>query len=551
VYVYAGTFTMIEGTISGNKTTGTGSYGNGGGVYVDYNVTFAMRGGTIGDNKANASGGGVHVVSGGDFQMSGGIISGNIAADSGGGVCVFSGNFQKERGYSAVIYGNDADTRSNNIATSGSGHAVYVSTFTGSDKRDATAEAEDYLDSATPGPPGGWELFSGYIQSLINAASPGDIIALPGGTYDMTDQVMIDNIIIITTEPGAEVILKRNSAFKGDMIKVDNGGLTLDVDSGGSLILDGNDALVAADGSLVRVEGGGNLTMENGITLRNNETTGNGGGVYFDGTVFNMNGGTIGGSATVNKAYSGGGVYVNGGTFTMSGSAAVSFNHASGGNSSTDGGGGVHVNSGDFIMNDFAAISENTTAGNGGGVRVDNNGNFTMNDDAAVRDNHVNNVGGGVSVESGTFTMNGGTISGHTIGAQGGGVRLNTGTFDMYGGTISSNTAAQGGGVSVSGTFNMSGGTIGSNEAIEGGGVHVNGGAFTKVGGGTIYGSNGGSDKNTADTDTDGHAVYYSPGYPNNYYCNGTLDDTAVGDISTGDSMPPTSGSTNGNWTKK
>ena len=99
---------------------------------------------------------------------------------------------------------------------------------------------------------------------------------------------------------------------------------------------------------------------------------------------------------------------------------------------------------------------------------------------------------GGVHVsKSGTFTMNGGTISDNRTGTGGGGggVCLNSGTFTMNGGTISHNSAKDGGGVYVSdsGTFTMNGGTISDNSGRNGGGVCL-GGTFTMTGG-TIIGN--------------------------------------------------------------
>jgi hypothetical protein len=75
-------------------------------------------------------------------------------------------------------------------------------------------------------------------------------------------------------------------------------------------------------------------------------------------------------------------------------------------------------------------------------------------------------VGGGVFVDSGgTFTMEGGEISGNaSTGGGGGGVYIGSGTFTMTGGEIKGNTAlsSEGGGVyvSASATFIKTGGTI-------------------------------------------------------------------------------------------
>jgi len=96
----------------------------------------------------------------------------------------------------------------------------------------------------------------------------------------------------------------------------------------------------------------------------------------------------------------------------------------------------------------------------------------------------------------------------------------------MNGGTISGNTdTGSGGGVMVDGissgnaTFTMNGGTISGNTARYGGGVSVFDAKFIKQGtqSGIIYGSDAiGNDengiplRNTASSDTYGHAVYFS-----------------------------------------
>jgi hypothetical protein len=77
-----GTFTMSDGTISGNSAY------HGGGVVVNSSGTFTMSGGTISGNSAKWSGGGVSVDGRGTFTMNDGTISGN-SADWGGGVDVY------------------------------------------------------------------------------------------------------------------------------------------------------------------------------------------------------------------------------------------------------------------------------------------------------------------------------------------------------------------------------------------------------------------------------------------------------------------------------
>ncbi|MDR1025663.1 MAG: InlB B-repeat-containing protein [Treponema sp.] len=170
----------------------------------------------------------------------------------------------------------------------------------------------------------------------------------------------------------------------------------------------------------------------------------------------------------------------------------------------------VLVHGGTLVMNDGSKICENTwypAAANanavGGGVFV-SSGTFTMNGGEISGNTSAASpsFGGGVFVYSGMFTMNDGEISGNTS-AYGGGVFVSSsGTFTMSGGEISGNTSAtvaspsSGGGVSVSsgGTFSMRGGTISGNTSSSyysssyGGGVSVDGGTFS-MRGGTISGN--------------------------------------------------------------
>jgi uncharacterized repeat protein (TIGR02543 family) len=157
-------------------------------------------------------------------------------------------------------------------------------------------------------------------------------------------------------------------------------------------------------------------------------------------------------------------------------------------------------------------------------VRVNDGGKLVMNAGSEISGNNTaNSSGGGVAIlSSGTFTMNGGTISDNTASSSsypyysyGGGVLAAGALFTMSGGTISGNTASfRGGGVCLyAGTFTMSGGIIsGNSAAYGGGGVYVSGGTFTKQSGGIIYGSNAGNTlKNTVGVGR-GPAVYVYTG---------------------------------------
>jgi uncharacterized repeat protein (TIGR02543 family) len=319
-------------------------------------------------------------------------------------------------------------------------------------------------------------------------------------------------------------------------IALSGSGALFSVGSGVNLILEEN--LVLRSGynsiSLVRVNSGGTLTMNQSVRISGNTTSSSfGGGVYVDGGTFTMSGGEISG----NTASYGGGVYVRGGTFTME-SGTISGNTSYGGSSvCSPSGGGVDVGGGTFTMSG-GEISGNTASSSysssGGGVYV-GNGTFTMESGTISGNTASSGVdfssGGGVYVGGGTFTMGGGEISGNTISSSssssyGGGVYFSGTTFTMEGGEISGNTASSGGGVYVgNGTFTMSDGEISGNTSSSGGGVYIGGEMYSngnnvslfKKTGGTIYGYTAGDSRSNVVKNSSGivqndrgHAVYVS-----------------------------------------
>jgi hypothetical protein len=149
------------------------------------------------------------------------------------------------------------------------------------------------------------------------------------------------------------------------------------------------------------------------------------------------------------------------------------------GNTNSSHSGGVGVEGGSFTM-EGGEISGNTaTSSHGGGVGVEG-GEFTMH--AGKISGNSADTGGGARVAESDFTMSGGTISGNNAKDSGGGVAVYNGDFTMNGGTISGNTTTDiGGGVAVyDGDFTMSGGKISGNETSQsGGGVFVEDGTFT------------------------------------------------------------------------
>jgi len=123
-------------------------------------------------------------------------------------------------------------------------------------------------------------------------------------------------------------------------------------------------------------------------------------------------------------------------------------------------------------------------------IHVDSNGTLIMNAGITITGNLIYNTtstdfGAGVYVSGGTFTMNGGEISGNFANASsGGGIVVSNGIFTMNDGLISNNIAVYGGGINIAkGTFNMNGGEISGNHGTRGGGIYVANGIFTMKGG--------------------------------------------------------------------
>ena len=275
---------------------------------------------------------------------------------------------------------------------------------------------------------------------------------------------------------------------------------TLTVDRTVTLDLNGFVLRMTGNGSVIRVEQGGNLTIEDSNTTTQHkftpgsnglwvldETNGtktvsggvltggnanDGGGVYVKtGGQLTMTGGNIVGCSATGV---GGGVYLNGllGTvdqtaFTMTGGSITGCLTAD-----TGGGGDVNVARGTFTMTG-GSITECTSSGstgNGGGVHIRNGGSFTMSGGTIqnCKSSGDRANGGGVYVGNGQFTMTGGSItgcraegtSGNEEFARGGGV-YNYGGFKMNGGSIESDCMADGsGGVYNAKTLYANGGEI-------------------------------------------------------------------------------------------
>ena len=232
------------------------------------------------------------------------------------------------------------------------------------------------------------------------------------------------------------------------------------------------------------------------ITLKNTQiklcaAEERGGAIYCKKSTLALESTIIGGSAAGNTAKKGGGIYFAGGSeeCTIPSGCTIQHNKTTNESGRTSGGGGVYVQSGTLTLggtiSDNSALVGGDALASGGGVFVGAQGTFIMKSGATISGNKAK-WGGGVYIYAeqdagaGSFTMEGGTISGCHAGgsgyssAKGGGVCIKAegnkkGSFTMQGGEITDCTAeanaankATGGGVYVEAraVFNMSGGAV-------------------------------------------------------------------------------------------
>ena len=226
-------------------------------------------------------------------------------------------------------------------------------------------------------------------------------------------------------------------------------GSTLTVNRAVTLDLNGNVLKMNGSGSVIRVESGGNLTIQDSNTSTPHKFTPGGDGLWVldetGGSKFVYGGIITGGTGMppgVNYS-EGGGVYVSAGAaLTMNGGSIVGCKAESGG--------GVCIvydytaqKTSEFIMKGGSIIG--CTASSGGGVLIRSGCRFTMNSGSEIRCCTAR-TGGGVTINAssslaGSFTLAGGKI--HKCKAY-----------------VANNFLSHGGGISNEGEFIMESGCI-------------------------------------------------------------------------------------------
>jgi uncharacterized repeat protein (TIGR01451 family) len=264
----------------------------------------------------------------------------------------------------------------------------------------------------------------------------------------------------ITFGVGGTIVLTATLPQIADTLTISGPGASV-------IAISGNDTYLVVD-----IAAGTAVTIT-GVTIRDGWSSGNGGGIYSEGTLVLSDTDVVS-----NTALWGGGMYVHDGSATLSGGEIR-------GNTATYGGGGVYVASSTaaFTQTGASTIISNTATSYGGGVYV-TSGSATLSGGQVV--SNTADYGGGVYVASGQATLSGGQVISNTA-TYGGGVFVSSGSATLSGGQIIGNTAGdEGGGVFVSlssAAFTQTGtSTITLNSAYWGGGMFVNRGQVTVSG---------------------------------------------------------------------
>ena len=289
VYLYASTFDMFGGKLTGGKVTGKG--GGGAIAMDDQQCVFNMYGGEISGNNGNNYGGaiyrkfktGVPNTTGGAFNMYGGTIKNNEAKNGGAFFSTTGGNIKMTGG---TISGNKATMSSNNAG----GGAIYMR---GSGKINISGSAQ----------------ITGNSSSL-----DGGAILMGWGTINISDSVKINKN---TASRWGGAICQRTDANKQSTINMTGGEIS------------GNKA---SEGGAVEVLDANCTFNLSGGKITNNSSTGDGGAIYLnqETSVLNMTGGEISSNTATGN---GGGIYINpsnNGQLKLSGTPIVTGNTVSG-----------------------------------------------------------------------------------------------------------------------------------------------------------------------------------------------------------------------------
>ena len=470
IYQNAGTINYSGGTVSKNTATG-----NGGGFYKA-DGTFTMSGGTVGgssDDDANtaAYGAGVFVGSSQMMTMSGGSITYNKATTAGGGIAVGATPVGAEN--AKLQFQGTVLVQNNTMPGAEEGKVVACNVYLDQDNNGIINTTKTELNAAS---------YIGVYCSNEQDPTHG-LSGMPFGTYNNSNnlnrfyndrrpyyygikgktenQIIWCSYVCKITDGDGNLLFKDATGSPAAYMTLENSGGTARTNAFGTLANSDPELYtengVKYTGSTYQVQmlvpeyevmGQIKLITNKNITLTTADPEADDGFPYTGGqknpvalitrgqtygSMFNLD------SNSPNLTLKD--IIIDGGSKIVDGVET--------GYTSNSAGGILYLKSGSATIGTGATIqNSNTDSKNGGGIRMESS--------------------------SGTFTIDGGTISNCRTTAYGGGISLKTGTLVMNSGTITGCQAAYGGGVRSDTTFYMNGGTItGNNATTDGGGISI------------------------------------------------------------------------------
>lgn len=469
VYLTNGTFTVgNNGTLnigSDASDSGNSASDNGGGIYCG--GTFTVNGNTkIKYNSAN-NGGAVYV-SGANLTTTGTAdVQHNFATADGGAFYVTNGKVTMANP-SLKNNGKSGDNKTVN------GGALYV---TGSGAGFIASGTAQIQKNAASGLGGAIYVNGGNVNLAANTISSN--VAGTGGAIYLKDGN------IETT--AASEITGNTSSVNGGAFYVDGGTVTLKTPT-----ISSNSTTGTGDGNgnggavYVTGTGAGFTVTEGKAVITSNSATGNGGALFVSGGGVTLLDNEISG----NSAKNGGVFYVSNGNISTQTSEIT-------GNSASADGGVFFVNTGNIYLGKGSGNNQNydvnlsgNNAVNGGAIAL-YNGVFSLSDNSFIKNNTATGNGGGL------YVVNSGAQK----------------TISCTGGEFSQNSAKLGGGIYANGDIVLTfAANVSENSANNGGGLYIDGGTQLSFGNGLIIKNSANKENEQPTTTGIGGGIYLNKG---------------------------------------
>ena len=496
-----GTLTMTGGTVSGNSSSNFG-----GGIYI-FSGSVSLSNATVTDNDADSSGGGLYMAPNQDASISNCSITKNSTEDNGGGVYFNAKN--------KTLTITDTSIDNNSSVDDGGGIFLQWGTIEMSGGTIDNNHSTNDGGGVKVTPKTKFVADDVKIRNNDSSTEQGGGIKTQG-TTELTGCTVSGNtakehgggIFNDSTDDSAGKLTLDGCTIKNNSSSGNGGGVYSDevlTLKGANTITD-NYAAERGGGVYLGNGSDDDTKVEGAIVIKDNKAGDFGNNLYLNTDVkLYVTGALTGSTINVDK---------NGGTGTITddysdyNSAAPStyfipavgykVEKKDGEAKITSGWSALKSSIESYtgtatydLTDDYAASSsdDRIKIKAGQNITIDLKGHtLNRNRMSADKDGHIFEVFGTLTIID---SVGGGKLTGGWA-KKGGGVNVNaTGTFNLEGGSITGNRAGEhGGGVYVHGTFNMKGGKIEDNYAEKsGGGIALDSGSILSLSGGSITGN--------------------------------------------------------------